>query len=380
MTTDISRQGAPRILLTTGGTGGHVFPALAVAEEIKRLYPAAEILFMGGQYGKEAIWVNKAGVEFVGLPVRGMIGRGIKAVAAAGSMICAVFQAVKIIRDFRPDVVAGFGGYAAFAGVLGGAFCRRPVLIHEHNAVPGVSNKIVGKVADRVCIFMPESAGHFPEHKVVATGNPVRAKIMFSGAGRTYVGSTRRLLVVGGSQGARAVNEAVLKALPALKAAGVEIWHQTGEMDFEMVKAGYAAAEFSPEQARVEPFISDMGEAYAWADLGLMRSGASSVAELAAAGLPALLVPFPFATHDHQTHNARFLSEAGAAVLIEQKSIGNLDLGARIVALLNDSENLRKMSAACAALGEPNAAGRVLEVMREISPGEHWNIGISDAG
>ncbi len=380
MTADISRKGAPRILLTTGGTGGHVFPALAVAEEIKRRYPAARILFMGGQYGKEAIWVNKAGLEFVGLPVRGMIGRGIKAIAAAGSMVCAVFQAVKIIRDFKPDVVAGFGGYAAFAGVLAGALCRAPVLIHEQNAVPGVSNKLLGKVADRVCIFMPESAGYFPEHKVVATGNPVRAKIMFSGAGRTYAGSARHLLVVGGSQGARAVNEAVLRALPALKAVGAEIWHQTGEMDFEMVKAGYAAADFSPEKARLEPFISDMGEAYAWADLGLMRSGASSVAELAAAGLPALLVPFPFATHDHQTHNARFLSEAGAAILIEQKDISNMDLGARIVALLDDPEGLRKMSAACAALGEPDAAGRVLEVMREISPGEHWDTGNSNAG
>ena len=371
---------APRIILTTGGTGGHVFPALAVAEEIKRLYPEARILFMGGQYGKEAIWVNKAGLEFIGLPVRGMVGRGVKAVGAALDMFCAVGQAMKVIREFKPDAVAGFGGYAAFAGVMAGALCRRPVLVHEQNAVPGVSNKILGKVADRVCISMPESAGYFAARKIVSTGNPVRSGIAASGAGRNYGRGTRRLLVVGGSQGARAINDVVLKALSAFKAAGVAIWHQTGEMDIEMVRAGYAAADFEVAKMRVEPFISDMAEAYAWADFGLMRSGASSVAELAVAGLPALLIPFPFATHNHQVHNAHFLSEAGAAVLVEQKDINSIDLGARVIALLSDPEGLRRMSAACAALGEADAAGRVLAALREISPGEHWNTGANNAG
>lgn len=375
----MTERRSPRIILTTGGTGGHVFPALAVAEEIKRLYPEARILFMGGQYGKEAIWANKAGLEFIGLPVRGMVGRGLKAIAAALNMLCAVGQAVKVIREFKPDVVAGFGGYAAFAGVMAGALCRRPVLIHEQNAVPGVSNKILGKVADRVCISMPESAGYFAARKVVSTGNPVRSGIAASGAARAF-GRTRRLLVVGGSQGARAINEAVLRALPAFKGAGVEIWHQTGEMDLEMVRGAYAAADFDLAKARVEPFISDMAEAYGWADLGLMRSGASSVAELAVAGLPALLIPFPFATHNHQVHNARFLSEAGAAILVEQKDICGIDLGARLIALLSDIEGLRRMSAACAALGESEAARRVLGVMREISSGEHWNTGASNAG
>ena len=364
---------APRIILTTGGTGGHVFPALAVAEEIKRLHPGVRILFMGGQYGKESGWANKAGLEFVGLPVRGMIGRGFKAVAAAGNMLCAVFQAVKIIREFKPDVVAGFGGYAAFAGVMAGAICRSPIMIHEQNAVPGAANKILGKVADKVCISMPESATYFAAGKVVATGNPVRFGIMASGAGRSYASARRHLLVVGGSQGARALNEGVIKILPALKAAGVEIWHQTGELDAEMVKAAYAAADYGEGKARVEPFIVDMAEAYAWADLGLMRSGASSVAELAVAGLPAVLIPFPFATHNHQLHNARFLSEAGAAVLVEQKDLSNMDLGGRIIALLGDAEGLRHMSGAAAALGRPQAAGEVLAVMRDISPGKHWD-------
>ncbi len=377
-------KAALRILLTTGGTGGHVFPALAVAEEIKRLYPDAKILFMGGQYGKEAVWTNKAGLEFVGLPVRGMVGRGLKAVAAAGNMVCAVFQAIKIIHEFKPDVVAGFGGYAAFAGVMAGVICRRPVLIHEQNAVPGTANKILGKLAKRVCIFMPESAAYFAAHKIVTTGNPVRAGIMLASQGRAYAGQTRRLLVVGGSQGARALNAAVIKALPVLKAAGVEIWHQTGEMDLDMVKAAYAAENFAGDSVRprirVEPFITDMAEAYAWADLGLMRSGASSVAELAMAGLPAVLVPFPFATHNHQVHNARFLSEAGAALLVEQKDLGALNLGERIIGLFENPEELRRMSAVGAALARPEAAGAVLAVMREISPGAPWQTGSDNAG
>ncbi len=363
----------PRILLTTGGTGGHVFPALAVAEEIRRLYPEAAILFMGGQYGKESGWANKAGLEFVGLPVRGMIGRGFKALAAAGNMVCAVLQAVKIIREFKPDVVAGFGGYAAFAGCMAGAVCRCPVLIHEQNAVPGAANKILGKVAARVCISMPESAAYFAAGKVAVTGNPVRSGIAASAEGRSYEGGARRLLVVGGSQGARALNEAVIKILPALKAAEVEIWHQTGELDAEMVKAAYASAGLVEPEARVEPFIVDMAEAYAWADLGLMRSGASSVAELAVAGLPAVLIPFPFATHNHQAHNARFLSGAGAAILVEQKDINSMDLGGRIIALFHDAEGLRRMSAAGAALGRPQAAALVLDAMRAVSPGEHWD-------
>ena len=365
---------SPRIILTTGGTGGHVFPALAVAEEIRRLYPEARILFMGGQYGKEAVWANKAGLEFVGLPVRGMIGRGFKAAAAAGNMVSAVFQAVKIIRDVRPDVVAGFGGYAAFAGVMAGVLCRRKTLIHEQNAVPGSANKLLGKFVNRVCISMPESAAYFAERKVTATGNPVRGSIASAGRERAAGRRTRRLLVVGGSQGARALNEAIIKALPALKEAGVEIWHQTGELDSDMVRAAYAAQGFGEPGARVEPFIADMAEAYAWADLGLMRSGASSVSELAVAGLPSILIPFPFATHNHQVHNARFLSEAGAAILVEQKDMHNINLGERLIALLDDAEKLRQMSAAAAALGQPRAAGLVLEAMREISPGPHWNM------
>lgn len=364
---------SPRIILTTGGTGGHVFPALAVAEEIRRLHPAARILFMGGQYGKEAVWANKAGLEFVGLPVRGMIGRGFKAVAAAGNMVCAVFQAVKIIRDFKPDVVAGFGGYAAFAGVMAAVLCRRQTLIHEQNAVPGAANKLLGKFVNRVCISMPESASYFVERKITATGNPVRAGIAAASRSRDEGRRTRRLLVVGGSQGARALNEAIIKALPALKTAGVEIWHQTGELDSDMVRAAYAAQNFGEPFARVEPFIADMAEAYAWADLGLMRSGASSVAELAVAGLPSILIPFPFATHNHQVHNARFLSEAGAAILVEQKDISNIDLGGQVLALLGDTEKLQQMSAAAISLGQPEAASLVLAAMREISPGSHWD-------
>ncbi len=363
----------PRIILTTGGTGGHVFPALAVAEEIKRTCPEAQILFMGGQYGKEAIWVNKAGLEFVGLSVRGMVGRGLKAVGAGFNMLCAVFQARKIIREFKPDVVAGFGGYAAFAGVMAAKLCGCPTLIHEQNAIPGVTNKLLGKVVDKVCLSMSEAATYFPAAKIVETGNPVRTGIAVPPDGRNYERDSRHLLVVGGSQGARALNDAVSKALPALKAAGVEIWHQTGERDSEMVEKAYADAGYA--QAKVEPFITDMPAAYAWADLGLMRSGASSVAELAVAALPSILIPFPFATHNHQVFNARHLSEAGAAILVEQKDLPAVDLGEMIVGLLQDPARLREMAAKNQALGQSAAAVNVFAAIRALAPQAKWEQG-----
>ncbi|HEU6437050.1 MAG TPA: undecaprenyldiphospho-muramoylpentapeptide beta-N-acetylglucosaminyltransferase [Nitratidesulfovibrio sp.] len=373
-----------RIILTTGGTGGHIFPALAVAEEITRRHPKARILFMGGQYGPEADLAARAGLEYVGLPVRGVLGRGLRAVAAAGAMGLGVWRAVSVVRRFDPDMVVGFGGYAAFAGVLAARLCGRPAAIHEQNAIPGLTNRLLGRVVQRVFLSLPDTAGAFPARRCVATGNPVRAAIVAAGTAAAAENDkalrsahSRRLLVMGGSLGARAINEAVVAALPALRDAGVELWHQTGVADWERVRAGYKQAGIS--EARVEAFIDDVASAYTWADLVLCRAGATSVAELAVAGKPSVLVPFPFATHNHQWHNARHIADAGAAQVVEQKDIvpgadgkpavTPVPLDRVLVELLADRQRLAGMSRAARSMGRPQAAAAVVDGMEAILAG-----------
>ncbi len=368
-----------RVILTTGGTGGHIFPALAVAEEITRRHPKARILFLGGQYGPEADLAARAGLEYVGLPVRGVMGRGLRAVAAAGAMALGVWRAVSVVRRFDPDMVVGFGGYAAFAGVLAARLCGRPAAIHEQNSIPGLTNRLLGRVVQRVFLSLPDTAGIFPARRCVLTGNPVRAAIVASGeaAATPRSARSRRLLVMGGSLGARAVNEAVVAALPALRDAGVELWHQTGTADWERVRAGYKQAGIS--EARVEAFIDDVASAYTWADLVLCRAGATSVAELAVAGKPSVLVPFPFATHNHQLHNARHIADAGAALVVEQKDLvpqaGGPDgkaavaLDRVLTGLLADRQRLDRMGSAARDMGRPQAAAAVVDGMEDVLAG-----------
>lgn len=373
-----------RVILTTGGTGGHIFPALAVAEEITRRYPKARILFLGGQYGPEADLAARAGLEYVGLPVRGVMGRGLRALAAAGAMGLGVWRAVSVVRRFDPDIAVGFGGYAAFAGVLAARLCGRPAAIHEQNAIPGLTNRLLGHVVQRVFLSLPDTAGVFPARRCVATGNPVRAAIVAAGATNTADAAdkgdalrsahSRRLLVMGGSLGARAINDAVVAALPALRDAGVQLWHQTGTSDWERVRTGYKQAGIS--EARVEAFIDDVASAYTWADLVLCRAGATSVAELAVAGKPSVLVPFPFATHNHQLHNARHVADAGAALVVEQKDVTPgadgkpaVALDRVLVELLADRERLADMGRAARAMGRPQAAAAVVDGMEAILAG-----------
>lgn len=349
-----------RLLLTTGGTGGHIFPALAVAEALRRECPRARILFVGSDYGPEVRLAAAAGLEFEGLPARGFVGRGFRAAAAAGRMVAAFGRALGVLRRFRPQVVAGFGGYAAFAPMLAGRCLGVPCVLHEQNAVAGASNRLLGRLARRICLSLPQTAG-FPPERCVLTGNPVRAAVAAVGEmPRDFSG--RRLLIMGGSLGAHALNEHVAAHLARLRAAGVEIRHQTGKADEAAVRAAYAAAGYDP--ACVSAFIDDMAAAYAWADLALCRAGATSVAELCAAGVPSVLVPFPFAAHDHQTRNAEALRDAGAALLVPQSAMSEADIVGVTLSLLNDPGRRAAMSAAARRNARPDAAARVLREIR----------------
>ena len=344
-----------RIILTTGGTGGHIFPALAVAEQLRR--EGAELLFVGSEYGSEAGLARQAGIDFRGLPVHGVLGRGLRSVGAACGLLRAVFQARSIIREFHPDAVVGFGAYASFAPLMAARLCGVPLAVHEQNAMPGVTNRLLSRLATRVFLSLPDATGAFQARKCVITGNPVRESIVALGdmEGREFSG--RRLLVMGGSQGARAINSVILASLGRLLDSGVEIRHQTGPGDLERVRAGYSAHGF--DSSGVTPFIEDVAGAYAWADLVLCRAGATSVAELAVAGKPAVLIPFPHATHDHQTCNAQVMADLGAALLVPENSIGQRDVGGLLIELLRDPARLKDMAGQARSCARPDAAARV---------------------
>lgn len=349
-----------RVILTTGGTGGHIFPALAVAEALRARFPDCQVLFVGGTYGPEADLAARAGLEYVGLPVRGVLGRGLRSVGAAFAMLYGIGSALRIVARFKPDVVVGFGGYAAFAAVLAARLRGCAVALHEQNSIPGMTNRVLGRLAGRIFLSLPDMADAFPAGKTTLTGNPVRESIVRMGnATRGHSGGSRRLLIMGGSLGARAINEAIMKALPALRDAGVAIWHQTGTADWERVRRCYAENGYT--EGRVEAFIDDVAAAYQWADLVLCRAGATSVAELAVAGKPSVLVPFPQATHNHQFHNAQFLASCGAALVVEQKTFPETDLAGLLATLLADPDRLATMGAQARAQGRPEAAEAVVD-------------------
>ena len=362
-----------RVVLATGGTGGHIFPALAVAEALRASHPDAQVVLLGGLYGPEKELAAKAGLEFVGLPVRGVIGRGLRGVGAGFAMLRAVVKAMAFLRRFQPTCVLGFGGYAAFAGVLGAVLLRVPAAIHEQNALPGKTNRLLGRLVRRIYLSLPVAEG-FPPAKTCLVGNPVRLSIRQGLAAQTYAkaetaplddamqedaSSKRHLLVMGGSQGAKAVNDAVIGLLPQLNELGVHLWHQTGTADVDRVRAAYAEAAIP--HARVDAFIENMAEAYAWASLAFCRAGGSSLAELTAAGVPAILVPFPYATHNHQWYNAKALVDSGGAVLLEQSRIttgpeGSALVLAAITEIFTLSGVCTRMAAASHAAAKPDAA------------------------
>lgn len=376
-----------RVVITTGGTGGHIFPAIAVAEEIKARHRDATVLFMGGKYGPEGDLAAQAGLEFVGLPVRGFLGRGLGMLGAGFGMLRGLTKAVIVMRRFKPDAVIGFGGYAAFAGVMAARYVGVPCAIHEQNSIPGVANKLLAKRVDRVFVSLPDVKAVFPEEKTIFTGNPVRAAIAdltrpdmdgqdgpdgVGGAERPEKEPGKRVLILGGSQGARAINDCVINNLNALIDGGYSLWHQAGTADFERVRDAYR--KNGGEKMRVDGFIRDMAAAYSWADIVVCRAGATTIAELTCAGLPAVFIPFPAATHDHQTHNARYMAAVGAAELLPQSKIepgrGNHALLVeRLDTLFADPEKLPAMGAASRGLARPEAAAALVNAMEEVTAG-----------
>jgi len=340
-----------RAMIATGGTGGHIFPALAVAQAIKAENPGVEILFVGGQ-GPEEKLAQAAGLQFAGLPVRGVLGRGVKGIAAAGRMGLSLFAALRVVRAFKPEVAAGFGGYASVCPIVAAWMTGVPAAVHEQNSVPGATNRLLGRLARRIMVTYPAPVNAFAHEKVLFTGNPVRPEIAALFANRPEHDGTRNILILGGSQGARAVNRLVAAAWPRLKLAGASLWHQTGGADYEETSALYQG----DASVVVAPFITDMAKAYAWADMVIARAGATTLAEITCAGLPSVLVPFPYATHDHQTVNAQSLVGAHAAVMLPERDLTEQELTRTVSELLADPARRKDMGRAARSLAKPDAA------------------------
>lgn len=357
-----------RVILTTGGTCGHIFPALAVATALREYNKGIRLLFMGGP-GPEGELARKHGLDFLELPASGIMGKGVTGVLAGlGWLGTGIPKALYEVRRFQPDAVIGFGGYAGFCPVLAARILGVPTAVHEQNSVPGMTNKVLGRMVRRVFLSFPDTLGAFPPEKTYLTGNPVRPEIFKAGDRRHGRTPGKRLLIFGGSQGARPINDAVIEALPKFMEAGIDLVHQTGRIDFSRVRAAYEAAGADPAQVR--EFIEDMGTEYAACDLVVCRSGASTVFEIAAAGVPAIFVPFPQATHDHQTMNARAMADLGASMLLPQSGLSGAALADRALELLTDRKRLASMETAAQGMARRFAARDIVAGLAVMAGGQ----------
>jgi UDP-N-acetylglucosamine--N-acetylmuramyl-(pentapeptide) pyrophosphoryl-undecaprenol N-acetylglucosamine transferase len=362
-----------RVIIAGGGTGGHVIPALAIAQQLKKQF-AAEVLFIGTARGIETRLVPQAGFPLDLIKVGAL--KNVSLLTRAKTMFDlprALWVAGRMVSDFNPDVVVGVGGYASGPAMLAAIRRRIPTLAFEPNVVPGFANRVVARWVRAAAVHFEETCEYFPNCKV--TGVPVRSA--FFQIAPKQAGAPPTLLVFGGSQGAHAINQAMIDSLPGLRSRlpGIHIVHQTGQRDYDAVFAAYqrlATGVESPAATswEVHKFIDDMPAMFARADLLVCRSGASTVAEITAAGKPAVFVPFPRAADDHQNVNARALERAGAAVVVEESKLEAAYLVDTIAALLSDPAGLRRMSAAAKSLAHPNAVEEIAAMVERLAAPE----------
>lgn len=361
-----------QVLIMAGGTGGHVFPALAVADELRTR--GAQINWLGTARGIETRLVPAANIPLHFISVEGVRGRGVSGLLKAPFLILyALLQSLRIIRRIKPDVVIGFGGFASGPGGLAAALTRTPLVIHEQNAVAGTTNRLLAKIANRVVAAFPHAFIGRSEQEVKVVGNPVRQQIQQLGAAspryqaRADQQAPLRLLVLGGSLGAKAINELVPEAMSHVPVnLRPQIWHQTGKNHAEATLALYMQHQVN---AKVDAFIDDMAAAYAWADVVICRAGALTVSELMMAGVAAILIPLPSAIDDHQTVNAKNLTDAGAGIALVQKDLTAAKLAALLLTELADRDHLRSMAEKAQQLAKPDSARDVANICEEVARG-----------
>ena len=352
------------VLIMAGGTGGHVFPALACAREFQaRGYT---VHWLGTPRGIENELVPAAGLQLHLINVTGLRGKGRLSLLKAPFMLLkALGQARKIVRELKPVCVVGFGGYVTGPGGLAARLSGVPLIIHEQNAVAGTANRSLASFAARVCEAFPQTFAASAKRRT--TGNPVRAELFFETPRQALMGRKPRLLVLGGSLGAEPLNKLLPEALSQVPVEiRPEVFHQAGRNHDEVTAERYRAVGV---EAQVAPFIKDMAQAYGWADLVVCRAGALTISELAAAGLPSLLVPLPHAIDDHQSRNAEYLAREGAAFVMPQATTGAAEMAARLKEVLMQPEQLKRMATTARQLAKPDATNTVVDVCLEVAHG-----------
>lgn len=371
-----------RIILSGGGTGGHIFPAVSIADRFRARHPDAEILFVGAEGRMEMTRVPEAGYRIIGLPIAG-IQRSLSMsnLAVPFKLAASLWRARKVVRDFRPDIAVGTGGYASGPVLFAASMAGVPTLIQEQNGFAGVTNKILAKRAAKICVAYEGLERVFPKDKIVLTGNPVRASILDGKKSRQealdeFSLSARRktFLVLGGSLGARAVNNAVFESIDTLASDGSQLLWQCGKLyynqyrrELDRLVAEHPEKDLENRVALV-PFISDMNAAYSVADFIISRAGAGTISELCIVGKPSVLIPSPNVAEDHQRHNAQALSSKGAAVFIPESENLSADLSLAAARLLSDASLCSELSRNISSMARPDATSDIVDEIEKLLP------------
>lgn len=365
------------IIVSGGGTGGHIYPAITLIRTIQRKLPEAKFLYVGTTKGLEADIVPKEGLPFTTVDLQGFerhltldnVRRAVKAMAGVG-------RAARIVRHFRPDVAIGTGGYVCGPILLAASLRHVPTLIQEQNVIPGITNRILSHFVTKIATGTEEACAHFPRKKVVFTGNPIRREVLTARPENGwkefgFSGERKIVLVSGGSRGARAINRAMIGVLrEAAKHPEVQYLHVTGKLEYQDTLDRLAKAGVSLEKTPhivVKPYLYDMPQAMAMADLAVFRAGATGLAELTARGVPSILVPYPYAAENHQEYNARALEKAGAARVILNRELTSEKLMSVLSELLSEPLKLKKMGEASRKLGRPQAADTIADIALSIA-------------
>lgn len=359
-----------KFLISGGGTGGHIFPAVSIANALREAQPDCDILFVGALGRMEMERVPAAGYKIVGLPVRGFDRKHLlKNIAVVCDLLKSMRQVKRVIREFRPDVAIGVGGYASGAAMKVAARMGIPVLLQEQNGFAGVTNKLLKNDASKICVAYEGMERFFPADKIILTGNPVRQNLTQGNRADAYKEfgfspDKKTLLIIGGSLGARTINNSVKAHLKELAESGIQILWQTGK--FYIDECRQAAAPYAGSGLIVTDFVARMDLAYAMADLVVSRAGASSISELCLLGKPSILVPSPNVAEDHQTHNAMALVDKHAAALVKDADAQN-NLIDKVLQLINDDAQLAQLAANVAALAQHDSARRIADEVLKLA-------------
>ncbi|MBO8171143.1 MAG: undecaprenyldiphospho-muramoylpentapeptide beta-N-acetylglucosaminyltransferase [Bacillaceae bacterium] len=358
-----------RVMLTGGGTGGHIYPALAFAKQIKKEHPDAELLYVGTSRGLEAEIVPREGIPFESIEITGFKRKlSFHNLRTLYLFLKGVHSMKKRIRSFRPDMVVGTGGYVAGPVVYAASRMSVPTMIHEQNVIPGLTNQFLARFADRICVSFAGSAKYFPEDKVVVTGNPratdVKDADPIKGRQSLHLPHDKKIvLIAGGSRGAEPINEAVLSVLPDFeREPNIHFIYVTGDVHYEKMKEQLGDLD-QLSNVTIRPFLYNMPEVLAATDLIVNRAGASFLAEITSLGIPSILIPSPYVTNNHQEKNARWMEEQGASVMVLERDLEGRLLLDQIKRILENEQLWTKMKSAAEKMGKPDAAPRMVEEM-----------------